>query len=101
MFYVTVAAKFSTHAKIKYTELKLMDLLSLGLMCVKKIHHFLSGIKNMRTKENWFLFFYLTVYVRTHLFARYYYYRGLFLCHPATACASGSSITCAQLLCTF
>ena len=48
--------KLSTHAKIKYTELKLMDLLSLGLMCVKKIHHFLSGIKNMRTKENWFLF---------------------------------------------
>jgi len=35
MFDVTVAAKFSAHAKIKYTELHLIDLLSLGLMCLK------------------------------------------------------------------
>jgi len=33
---VTVTAKISTHAKINYTELYLIDLLSLGLMYVKK-----------------------------------------------------------------
>ena len=42
MFNVTVAAKFSTHAKIKYTQLQLV---SSGLMYVKKIHQFLSNIK--------------------------------------------------------
>ena len=54
MFNVTVAAKFSTHAKIKYTQLQLV---SSGLMYVKKIHQFLSNIKKtMDTKENWFPF---------------------------------------------
>ena len=43
MFHVTAAAKFSTHAKIKYTKLYLTDLISFGLMCVKKIHQFLSS----------------------------------------------------------
>jgi len=27
----------------------------------EKVHQFLSSIKNMHTKENWFLFFCLTV----------------------------------------
>jgi len=36
MFNVTVAAKFLTRAKIKCMELYLIDLLSLGLMYVKK-----------------------------------------------------------------
>jgi len=36
MFNVTVAAKFSTRAKIKYTELLPIDLISSGLMYVKK-----------------------------------------------------------------
>ena len=40
MFNLTVAAKCSTHAKIKYTQLQLIDLLSLGLMFVKKITSF-------------------------------------------------------------
>ena len=40
MFNVTVAAKFSMHAKIKYMQLYLIDLLSLGLMYVKKINSF-------------------------------------------------------------
>jgi len=56
MFNVAVAAKFSTHARIKYTELYLIDLLSLGLMYVEKIHQFLSSTEKMHTKENWFLF---------------------------------------------
>jgi len=57
MFNVTVAAKFSMHAKIKYMELYLIDLLSLGLMYVKKNQQFLrsTGTK-MHTKENWFRF---------------------------------------------
>jgi len=63
MFNVTVAAKFSTHAKIKYTELYLIDLLSLGVTYVKKIHQFPSSTKKMYAKENWFLFC-LTVYFK-------------------------------------
>jgi len=58
MFNVTVAAKFSTQAKIKYT-----DPLSLGLMYVKKIHQFLfyQGLKRC-TQKNLISFFCLTVY---------------------------------------
>jgi len=52
MFNVTVAAKFSTQAKIKYT-----DPLSLGLMYVKKIHQFLSRTKKMYAKEKLGFFF--------------------------------------------
>ena len=64
MFSVTVAAKFSTHAKIKYTELYLIDLLSLGLVNVNKIHQFLTGgpTKKMHARENWFLSFGLAVF---------------------------------------
>ena len=51
---LTVAAKFSMHAKIKYTELQLIDLLFLGLVCVKKIYQFQSSTKTMHTKENCF-----------------------------------------------
>jgi len=51
MFNVTVAAKFSTHAKIKYTELYLIDLLSLGLMCVKKITRFCQVLKRHTQKK--------------------------------------------------
>ena len=40
MFNLIVAAKFSMHAKIKYTELLLIDLLSFGLLYVKKITTF-------------------------------------------------------------
>ena len=40
MFNVTVAAKFLTHAKIKYTELQLIGLLFLDLMYVKKFTSF-------------------------------------------------------------
>jgi len=29
----------------------------------EKIHQFLSGIRKMHTKENWFVFFCLTVYI--------------------------------------
>ena len=61
MFNVTVTAEISIYTKIKYTELYLIDLLFLGLMCVKKIHQFLSSTKKMHTKENWFLFFSFTV----------------------------------------
>ena len=61
MFNLTVAAKCSTHAKIKYTQLQLIDLLSLGLMFVKKNHQFLSSTDKMHTKEDWFLFFCFTV----------------------------------------
>jgi len=44
-FNVTVATKFSTHAKIKYTELYLigLDLLFSALVCVTKIHQFLPS----------------------------------------------------------
>jgi len=59
-FNVTVAAKFLTHAEIKYTKLQLADLLSLGLMFVKNSP--LSILKVMRAKENSFLFC-LTVYL--------------------------------------
>ena len=45
MFNVTVTAKLSTHAKINYTELYLMDLLSLGLMHVKKFISFCQVLK--------------------------------------------------------
>jgi len=62
MFNVIVAAKFLTHAKIKYTELLLIVLLFLGLVYAKKIHQSLSCTKKMHRKENRFLFFCLTVY---------------------------------------
>ena len=56
MFNVTVAAKFSTQAKIKYT-----DLLSLGLMYVKKFTSFYQGLKRC-TQKNLVPFFCLPVY---------------------------------------
>jgi len=56
MFNVIVAAKFLTHAKIKYTELLLIVLLFLGLVYAKKIHQSLSCTKKMHRKENRFLF---------------------------------------------
>jgi len=51
MFNVTVAAKFSTHAKIKYTELSLIYLLSLGLMYMKKITSFCQVLKKVAHKR--------------------------------------------------
>ena len=61
MFNVTVAAKFSTHAKIKYTQLQLV---SSGLMYVKKIHQFLSNIKKNDGSEGKLVpVFCLTVYM--------------------------------------
>jgi len=57
MFHVTAAAKFSTHAKIKYTKLYLTDLISFGLMCVKKIHQFLSSTKQDVHKRKMVPFF--------------------------------------------
>jgi len=51
MFNVTVAAKFSTHAKIKYTELYLIGLLSLGLMYVKKFVSFCRVLKRCAQKK--------------------------------------------------
>jgi len=54
MFNVT--AKYLTHAKIKYTELWLSDLLFSGLLYVKKFTSFCQVLKEMHTKENWFFF---------------------------------------------
>ena len=62
MFNVT--AKYLTHAKIKYTELWLSDLLFLGLLYVKKFTSFCQVLNKMHTKENWFPFFCLTVYTQ-------------------------------------
>ena len=52
MFSVSVAAKFSTHAKIKYTELYLIDTLFRPNVCEK----IASFCQKMHTKENWFFF---------------------------------------------
>ena len=51
-FNIIITEKFLTHTNIKYTELYLI----LSLMYVKQIHQFLSSIKKMHTKENWFFF---------------------------------------------
>jgi len=56
MFTVTVTAKFITHAKIKYTELYLIDPLSLGQMCVKKFTSFYQVLKTMLPKEIGFFY---------------------------------------------
>jgi len=53
MFNATVAAKFLTHAKIKYTD---SSLLFLGLMFVKK-YQFLSSIKRDAHKRRSVPFF--------------------------------------------
>jgi len=58
MFNVTVAAKLSTNAEIKYTELYLIDLLSLGLVCAKIIFtSFCLVLKKMHTKRKLVPFF--------------------------------------------
>ena len=51
MFNVIVAAKFSMHAKIKYTELSLIYLLSLGLMYMKKFTSFCQVLKKVTHKR--------------------------------------------------
>jgi len=61
MFNFTVAAKFLTHAKIKYAELYLTNLLSSVLMYVKKIHQYLSSIKFRCTQKKIGSFFCLAV----------------------------------------
>ena len=63
MFNVTVAAKFSINAKIKYMELQLIDLLSLGLMYMKKFTSFCQVLKKMHRKL--VPFFCFTVYMQT------------------------------------
>jgi len=44
-------------------ELLLIRLLSLGLMYVKKFTSFCPVLKKIHAKENWFLFFCITVYI--------------------------------------
>jgi len=51
MLNVTVAAKFLTHAKIKYMELWLTNFLSLGLMYVKKFTSFCQVLKRRTQKK--------------------------------------------------
>jgi len=61
MFNVAVAAKFSTQAKIKYTELQLTDLLSLGLTYAKKFTSFCQVLKDSSKRKS-VPFFCVTVY---------------------------------------
>jgi len=51
-FRVTVTAKFSIHAKIKYTELFCMR----SFVYVQKIHQFLSSIKRDEHKRKLVVF---------------------------------------------
>ena len=65
MFDITVAATFSTHAKIKYALHRIVAYRSAFLrpnVCEKKFTSFLSSTEKMHTKENWFLFS-LIVYI--------------------------------------
>ena len=61
MFNFTVAAKFLTHAKIKCTELYLTDLLSLGLIYVKKFISICQVLKIDALKRKLVLFLCVTV----------------------------------------
>ena len=62
MFNVTVAAKFSTHAKIKYTDVAYRSTFLRPNACEKN-HQFLSSIKKDVQKRKLVPFLCLTVYM--------------------------------------
>jgi len=67
MFNVTVAAKFSTRAKIKTHGIVAYTFLD---VCEKNSPVSVPSIKKMHTEENWFISFCITVYKRGWLLKR-------------------------------
>jgi len=63
MFNVTVAAKFSTHAKIIYTDVAYRSTFLRPNACEKKIISFCQVLKKDVQKRKLVPFFCLTVYV--------------------------------------